>query len=111
MCCGINTRRRQQQHGSEPVPVETGITHGADVRGGREVLGQACEVEGSLPWIPLVYDVLRVEDVLKTAAHSIKLQSKTSGASARNCTKEGLTAGIVTARSTTTRGLVHVPRG
>lgn len=92
--------------------METGITHGADVGGGGEVLGQACEVEGSLPWIPLVYDVLRVEDVLKRASHSLsRAIKKPISASTQNCTKEGLTAGIVTARSTTTRGLVHVPSG
>lgn len=63
----INTWRSQQQHGPEAVPVKTGITHGPNVRGGREVLGQASEVERPLPWVPLVYNVLRVENILQNS--------------------------------------------
>lgn len=45
--------------------METGITHGPDVRGGHEMLSQACQVDSPLPGIPLVQNILRVKDILK----------------------------------------------
>lgn len=62
----MNTWRAQQQNGSESIPMETGITHGPNVRGCGEALGQACQVESPFPRIPLVYSILWVEDILIT---------------------------------------------
>lgn len=53
--------------------METGITHGANVRGGGEMLGQACQVESPFPRIPLVQDVLWVQDVLITDERPVSL--------------------------------------
>lgn len=62
----LNTWRGQQQNGSESIPMEAGKTHGPNVRGGGEILGQACQVESPFPGIPLVHNVLWVEDILIT---------------------------------------------
>lgn len=60
----LNTWGGQQENRSESIPMEAGITHGPNVRRGDEILGQARQVQSPFPGIPLVQNILGVEDVL-----------------------------------------------
>lgn len=71
------TWRCQQQYGSESIPMKTRILQGPNVRWGSQILGQACKIESPLPWIPLVYNVLWVKNILKTASHQLSCEIKT----------------------------------
>lgn len=60
----LNTWGGQEQNGSQSITMQAGISHGPNVGGGGEILGQARQVQSPFPGIPLVHNILGVEDIL-----------------------------------------------